>query len=203
MNKFMKRVVRSSIITSVLLATLGVLLIIESETTVISISYILGSVLVLFGTIGIIDYIRKLKTELKSELDLLYATVTIILGVLIILHPKAIASIIPFVLGLIIIINSSTKLNYAFQLKSQANQLWKSTLVVSIFTTLCGLLLMFNPFTGAVLLTRIVGVIILVYALLDIISSLIIRKNVIKIQKALDEPTTNEAEVVEEKDKEE
>ena len=62
---------------------------------------------------------------------------------------------------------------------------------------------MFNPFTGAVLLTRIVGVIILVYALLDIISSLIIRKNVIKIQKALDEPTTNEAEVVEEKDKEE
>ena len=203
MNKFMKRVVRSSIITSVLLATLGVLLIIESETTVISISYILGSVLVLFGTIGIIDYIRKLKTELKSELDLLYATVTIILGVLIILHPKAIASIIPFVLGLIIIINSSTKLNYAFQLKSQDNQLWKSTLVVSIFTTLCGLLLMFNPFTGAVLLTRIVGVIILVYALLDIISSLIIRKNVIKIQKALDEPTTNEAEVVEEKDKEE
>ena len=129
--------------------------------------------------------------------------VIIILGVLIILHPKAIASIIPFVLGLIIIINSSTKLNYAFQLKSQANQLWKSTLVVSIFTTLCGLLLMFSPFTGAVLLTRIVGVIILVYALLDIISSLIIRKNVIKIQKALDEPTTNEAEVVEEKDKEE
>lgn len=203
MNKFMKRVVRSSIITSVLLATLGVLLIIESETTVISISYILGSALVLFGTIGIIDYIRKLKTELKSELDLLYATVTIILGVLIILHPKAIASIIPFVLGLIIIINSSTKLNYAFQLKSQSNQLWKSTLVVSIFTTLCGLLLMFNPFTGAVLLTRIVGVIILVYALLDIISSLVIRKNVIKIQKALDESTTNEAEVVEEKNKEE
>ena len=203
MNKFMKRVVRSSIITSVLLATLGVLLIIESETTVISISYILGSALVLFGTIGIIDYIRKLKTELKSELDLLYATVTIILGVLIILHPKAIASIIPFVLGLIIIINSSTKLNYAFQLKSQSNQLWKSTLVVSIFTTLCGLLLMFNPFTGAVLLTRIVGAIILVYALLDIISSLVIRKNVIKIQKALDESTTNEAEVVEEKNKEE
>ena len=203
MNIFMKRVVRSSIITSVLLATLGVLLIIESETTVISISYIVGSALVLFGCIGIIDYIRKVKTELKSELDLLYATVTIILGVLIILHPKAIASIIPFVLGLIIIINSSTKLNYAFQLKSQDNKLWKSTLVVSLLTTLCGLLLMFNPFTGAILLTRIVGVIILVYALLDIVSSLIIRKNVIKIQKALDEPTTSEAEVVEEKNKEE
>ena len=62
---------------------------------------------------------------------------------------------------------------------------------------------MFNPFTGAVLLTRIVGAIILVYALLDIISSLVIRKNVIKIQKALDESTTNEAEVVEEKNKEE
>jgi uncharacterized membrane protein HdeD (DUF308 family) len=203
MNKFMKRVVRSSIITSILLATLGILLIIESETTVIVISYIIGSVLVLLGTFGIIDYIRKVKTELKSELDLLYALVTIILGVLIILNPKAIASVIPFVLGIIIIVNSSTKLNYAFQLKSQDNQLWKSTLVVSILTTLCGIVLLFNPFAGAVLLARIVGVIILVYALLDIISSLIIRNNVIKIQKALDETTTKEAEVVEEEENKE
>ena len=142
-----KKVVRSSIITSVLLAILGILLIIASEETVIAISYIIGGVLVLLGAFGVIDYIRKLKTELKSELDLVYAIVTIILGVLVITHPKAIASVIPFVLGVIIIINSSSKLNYAFQLKNQDNDLWKSTLVVSLLTTICGLILIFNPFS--------------------------------------------------------
>ncbi len=205
MTVFMKKVVRSSIITSVLLAILGILLIIASEETVIAISYIIGGVLVLLGAFGVIDYIRKLKTELKSELDLVYAIVTIILGVLVITHPKAIASVIPFVLGVIIIINSSSKLNYAFQLKNQDNDLWKSTLVVSLLTTICGLILIFNPFTAATLFTRIVGIIILVYAVLDIISSLTIRKNIIKLHNALEENinTTSEAEVIEEETKEE
>lgn len=200
MSGFMKGIVRSSIITSALLAILGILLIIASEETIIAISYIVGGALVLLGAIGIIDYLRKLKTELKSELDLLYATGTIILGILIILHPKAIASIIPTVLGIIIIINSSTKLNYAFQLKNQDNDLWKSTLVVSLLTTICGLVLMFNPFAAATLITRIVGIIILLYAILDIISSITIRKNIAKLHISIEENTsvTNEAEVVEE-----
>ena len=204
MSSFMKRVIRSSIITSVLLAILGILLIVASEETVISISYIIGGALVLLGAIGIIDYLRKIKTDLKSELDLVYAIVTIILGVLIIMHPKAIGSVIPFVLGIIIIINSSTKLNYAFQLKSKDNSLWKSTLLVSLLTTICGLILIFNPFTAATLIARIVGIIILVYAILDIISSLTIRSNIIKLHNALEENTiTNEAEVIEEEEKEE
>jgi len=205
MSDFMKRIIRSSIISAILLAVLGILLIIKSEETIISISYIVGGALVLLGAIGIIDYIRKLKTELKSELDLVYAIVTIILGVLIIMHPKAIASVIPFVLGIIIIINSSTKLNYSLQLKKQNHDLWKTTLVVSLLTTICGLVLIFNPFQAASLITRIVGIIILVYAILDIISSLTIRKNINKIHSALEENAnvTAEAEVVEEKEKKE
>ncbi len=204
MSSFMKKVIRSSIITSLLLMILGILLIISSDATIISISYIIGGALVLLGCIGIIDYLRKLRTELKTELDFIYGTVTIILGVLIILHPRAIASIIPFVLGVIIIFNSSSKVHYAFQLKSQNNELWKSTLVMSLLTTICGLLLIFNPYTGAIAITKIVGVIIVLYALLDIVSSLTIRSNIIKIHNALEESTeeveTNEAEVVEEKE---
>ncbi|MBQ6477140.1 MAG: DUF308 domain-containing protein [Bacilli bacterium] len=205
MSDFMKRVIRSSIISALLLAALGVLLIIKSEETVISISYIVGGALVLLGAIGIIDYIRKLRTELKSELDLVYATVTIILGVLIIMHPKAIGSIIPFVLGIIIIINSSTKLNYALQLKKQDHNLWKSTLLVSLLTTICGLVLIFNPFQAASLITRIVGIIILIYAILDIVSSLTIRKNINKIHNAIEENVnvTNEAEVIDEEENKE
>ena len=205
MSSFMKKVIRSSIITSLLLMILGILLIISSDATIISISYIIGGALVLLGCIGIIDYLRKLRTELKTELDFIYGTVTIILGVLIILHPRAIASIIPFVLGVIIIFNSSSKVHYAFQLKSQNNELWKSTLVMSLLTTICGLLLIFNPYTGAIAITKIVGVIIVLYALLDIVSSLTIRSNIIKMHNVLEEATeeikeTNEAEVVEEKE---
>ena len=121
------------------------------------------------------------------------------------MHPKAIGSIIPFVLGIIIIINSSTKLNYALQLKKQDHNLWKSTLLVSLLTTICGLVLIFNPFQAASLITRIVGIIILIYAILDIVSSLTIRKNINKIHNAIEENVnvTNEAEVIDEEENKE
>ena len=66
MNIFMKKVFRSSMITSIFLLILGLLLIIASEATIISISYIIGSILVLLGVIGIINYIRKYNTEDKN-----------------------------------------------------------------------------------------------------------------------------------------
>ena len=206
MNIFMKKVFRSSLITSIFLFILGLLLIIASEATIISISYIIGSILVLLGVIGIINYIRMFSSENKNELDFIYGLVTVVLGLLIISNPRAIASVIPFILGLLIIITSAAKLNYAFQLKSDDNDLWKSTLLLSILTTILGIVLLFDPFSGAIAITKLVGGIILAYAVLDIISSLTIRRNVKNFQKAIenivDENVTVEAEVISEKEEE-
>ena len=204
MSSLMKKIFKSSLITSIVLFILGLLLIIASETTIISISYIIGSVLVLLGVIGIINYVRKYNTEDKNELDFVYGIVTVILGLLIISNPKAIAAVIPFILGIGIVLSSAAKLNYAFQLKSSENDLWKSTLFISVLTTILGIVLIFNPFEGAVVITKLVGGIILAYSILDITSSLTIRKNVLKIHKAIEEVATNntiaEAEVIDEKE---
>ena len=97
MNEIMKKFFKSAILTSLVLVILGILLVMFSDETIIAISYFIGGVLVLIGVVGIIDYIRKIKTNYKSELDLIYALVTIILGVLIITNPKSIATIINYV----------------------------------------------------------------------------------------------------------
>lgn len=202
MNSFTKKGFTSSIITSIILAVLGILLIVATEATIISISYIIGGVLILLGFFGLVDYIRKIDTELKTGVDLVYGVVTVILGVLIVMNPKAIASIINYVLGIIIVISSAVKLNYAIQLKGNNNSLWKSTIIFSLITTICGLILIFKPFTGAIVATKIIGAIVLIYAILNIISTFTIRKEVLRLHKALtdanNEKITREAEVVEE-----
>ena len=207
MSTFMKKIFRSSILTSLSLFILGVLLLVASEATIISISYIIGSIFVLLGVFGIIRYIRTFNSSDRNELDLIYGIVTVMLGLLVISNPKAIAGIIPFILGIIIIISSAAKLHYAFQLKSDQNDLWKSTLIISILTTICGIILLFNPFAGAVVITKLVGSIIVVYSVLDIISSITIRNNVVKIHREIENivngNVTAEAEVVSEKDEEE
>ena len=79
-------------------------------------------------------------------MDIVYGIVTILLGILSIKNHETIASIIPFVLGIGIIISSSTKLQCAFELKSKNNPQWKMTMLVSIISVACGVILLFNPF---------------------------------------------------------
>ena len=199
MESLMKKFFRSSMMTSIVLLVLGFMLIFKSEATIISISYIIGAILVAIGVLAIIKFIKNTNNVSKNELDIVYGVVTIILGILIITNPEAIASIIPIVLGISIIISSATKLQYAFELKANENRLWKTTMVISVISTICGIILLFNPFKGAVMFTKIVGIFIVVYAVLDLISTITIKRNVTIIHEAI-EGTITDAEIIEEKE---
>lgn len=202
MEKLMKKFFRSSLITSIILIALGLLLIFQSEMTIMSISYVIGGILVAIGVLAIIKFIQNTNNISKSELDIVYGIVSIILGIVVIRNPKAIASIIPAILGISIIISSATKLQYAFELKSGGNHLWKITMFISIISTLCGVVLLFNPFKAIAYFTKVVGIFIVIYALLDMVSTYTIKRNVKIFHKTI-EKDIMEAQVVKEEDSEE
>lgn len=200
MERFMKKFLRSSIITSIVLIILGFLLIYQSENTIMTISYIIGGILIAIGVLALIRYVRDGESPAqRNELDIVYGIVTVIFGIIIIKNYQAVASIIPAVLGIAIIISSAGKLNYAFQLKSDENRLWKTTMVISIISTLCGVILLFNPFKAAIGIMKIIGIFIITYAVLDIISTFAIKSSVTKIRKVMEE-TITDAEIVSEND---
>lgn len=198
----MKNLLKSSIVTSILLLTLGILLVFESEATIYTISYIVGAILICAGAYALIRFFTNSKKTTNSiiGLDVLYGIVTIILGGLIIKNPGAIGSLLPIVLGIAIIVSSANKIQYAFSLKNGDNDLWKTTMVISIVGTICGVVLLFNPFAGAVLIMRIVGIFIIIYAILDAVSTFIIKKNVEEFRNVISSTKVEEADIVEEKE---
>ena len=203
MENIMTKLLKSSIWSSIALVVLGFLLIFYSEVTIISISYVIGGILIAIGVIALIKYISNINKDIKNEIDIVYGIGTIILGIIVISNPKAIASIIPFVLGVLIVINSTAKIDYSFRLKKNQNNLWISTLVVSLVALVCGVLLIFNPFAGAEFITKIIGIILVVYAVLDIISTIRISKELketfgkTKEDKKKLKDSIQEAEVIE------
>lgn len=202
MEKIMKKFFRSSLITAILLIALGILLICQSEATIITISYVLGGVIIALGVLAAIKFFQNIKQH-KGELDLVYGIISVVLGIIIIKNPEAIASIMPMVLGVCIIISSSSKLQYAFELKANNNNLWKTTMVISIISTVCGLVLLFNPFKAIAYFTKVVGIFIIIYAILDLVSTYTIRRNVKLFQKSIEEGITEaivvKEEIIEEK----
>ena len=197
METLMKKFFRSSLISSITLLIIGILLILQSEITIITISYIIGTLLIALGAIAIIKFIKNINNIAREDLDIVYGTVTIILGVIVLYNPEAIASIIPIIIGIGIVISSATKLQYAIELKDNLNGQWKTTLIFSIVSAICGVVLICNPFKGAVIIMQIIGGVIVAYSILDIISTITIKKNVSAIHQAID-GTINDAEVVNE-----
>ena len=203
MENIMTKLLKSSIWSSIALVILGLLLIFYSEVTIISISYVIGGILIAIGVIALIKYISNINKDIKNEIDIVYGIGTIILGIIVISNPKAIASIIPFVLGVLIVINSTAKIDYSFRLKKNKNSLWISTLVVALIALICGVLLIFNPFAGAEFITKIIGAILVIYAILDIVSTIRISKELketfgkAKEEKKKLKDSIQEAEIVE------
>jgi uncharacterized membrane protein HdeD (DUF308 family) len=203
MEKLMKKFFRSSIITSLFLIALGLLLIFQSDAVIYSISYIIGGILIAIGVLAIIKFIQNTNNEQKAELDIVYGIVSVILGIVVIKNPQAIASIIPAILGISIVISSATKLQYAFELKANGNNLWKTTMVISIISTLCGIVLLFNPFKALSSFTKVVGIFIVIYAVLDMISTFTIKRNVKIFQQTMKSEIAEALVIKEEIDEEE
>lgn len=179
-----KKIFVSSIISSVVLFVVGLFLVIRPESTLSLISYILGGILVIIGTTSLVNYYKDKKSV--STFELIYGVISLIAGLVLILNPKALASLIPFVIGVWILISSLIKLKYIWDLNDTKNKSWTTSLVITIIMLVLGIVLIFNPFEGAVMITRMIGIFVIIYAVLDIVQSSIIKKSVKEIKKVIE-----------------
>ena len=182
-----KRLFRMSIFTSIFFIALGLFLVIKPDTTITAISYIIGGIIMVTGITFLIKYFSNREQYGLFSGDLIFGVLSIVIGLVLILNPTALAKVIPFIIGVWILISSVTKIEYSMQLKSIDNRAWVYTMIIAIITFSWGLLLIFDPFGGAMAITQIIGIFILVYAILDFIEIFIIRKNLKDIKKEVKE----------------
>ena len=182
-----KRLFRMSIFTSIFFIALGLFLVIKPDTTITAISYIIGGIIMVTGITFLIKYFSNREQYGLFSGDLIFGVLSIVIGLVLILNPTALAKVIPFIIGVWILISSVTKIEYSMQLKSIDNRAWVYTMIIAIITFIWGLLLIFDPFGGAMAITQIIGIFILLYAILDFIEIFIIRKNLKDIKKEVKE----------------
>jgi len=198
LKKDFNKVFTTSIFTSVVFIALGVFLLVRPDTIIRIISNIIGIIILLLGAFSLGKYFSI--KEKKVDYNLIYGTICMIIGLVIILNPNALATLIPFVLGFWIIINSIVKIQYSLDLKAHNNKAYVPTLVIGLLTLVWGLILIFNPFGGAVAVTQLIGIFIIVYSILDMTDSVILHKNVKDISKSVKKSIKRAKKVIEEED---
>ena len=176
MEKFINSILKSSFISSSILFVLGLLLFLKSDDTIVAISYLIGGTIIVLGVIALIKFLRSDKTVVNS-FDIVYGIITIVFGIFIISNPTLVATVIPFIIGAWVLIKSSIKITYSMELKSVNSPIWKSALITSIISALVGVLMIFNPFRTSVVVFKIIGAAILVYAIMDIVSTIQLKRS--------------------------
>ena len=203
-----KRIMMPSVISSCLLLLLGLFLFFKSGATLMAISYFIGAILMAIGIIAIVRFIRNSNRDVFNQLNIVYGVISIIAGIFLITMPEAIGSAIPIIVGIIIIISSSMKIQQALILKNLDNRYFLASLITALICLVCGVIILFNPFKSAVVVTKIIGLFIAIYAILDLVNTLILRKsNSISVEISTDvkgkRRKTKEAKVIKEVEQEE
>lgn len=182
----LKKVFNISIISSLLLFLFGLVLAVNAEGFIKSITVAIGVVLLLIGVFPVIDYFRYRKEGLGASVGLISGIFSIVCGLMLLINEDLLMILIPVFIGVWMIINGINKIQVSFEIKDLGEKSWIITFIYSILIIVLGGYFIVNPISGATTVTSFIGIILCIYAVLDIIDCIIIKVKVKSFKKNLD-----------------
>ena len=180
-----KKLMIISFITSILFLGIGITLLFFTKLSLDILSYVMATVLILNGACNVIDDYKQFKLFFFFD-GFTSGLISVILGIIVLSNPNYFTILIPIIIGIWFIINSTFKLRMSLALRDSNNKNWVSAYLLSILTIVSGLCLIFNPQFGALTLTKIIGSITIIYSICDIFGSIIFIKNIKSIAKVFE-----------------
>ncbi len=186
----LKKIRWDMITTSVICILLGAVLIFFPKAVNEMIAYVIAAAMFVISIIEFYNYFKKnVKTDFYRN-DLVYAVVTLVIGIVMLAKRDAIISLIPMVLGALIIISGVKKLQNALDLIRLEMNGWKSVLALSVINIIFGIVMVVCAFQTATAITILIGVGLVYSGITDLFA--IIR--VSHIAKSIDKATGKSAE---------
>lgn len=182
MKETLKRIKADVIVSALLCVALGVVIFIWPTKTIDIFCRVLAVGLIVLGAVDLVSYfLDKLLHPFSGILGL----IVLLVGVWIFLKPASVVSLIPIVIGVILVIHGIQDLKLAIEAKGNIYEKWWIMLIIALVSLVLGVLCIVNAFGMVKLATQIIGI-ALVY---DGISDLWIVNRTVHAAKAAKEET--------------
>lgn len=157
MRKLLKQVKWQTMLTSLLYIVLGIVTFAVPETMVRTLGYMVGILLILVGAVSMICYLLRETSRNYDRNDFGYGLVGIAVGVVFLYKVEWIASLIPVILGILVLASGCVKLQHVIDMKRMECGNWIAVLILAVINVIFGAVLVLNPFDTVILLFRLVG----------------------------------------------
>ena len=152
-----KKMRMSSIITALLCMFIGIVMIVFPGKSLDVICQVFGIVLIAGGAACVFFFLQDVHA-LPNVMTLIGGVVFIAIGIWIFTRPSGLATVIPFIAGIVIVINGIFNCAQTMELGRAKYNRWWVSLILSLLTIGLGIVLIINPFGTASAIARIIGI---------------------------------------------
>ena len=159
---FMKSIIQDMkhnyFINAVIMVILGIVFVIWPHILGVMLCYLLGGALIVMGVFQLISFLRGERLGFYNKFVMMMGIVLVLLGIWICAQPRIVLSIIPVVVGIIVLIHGLMDIQYTLDIKKAGSEKWWIALIAAALTLIVGLLLVLNPFTAYEITMVLLGV---------------------------------------------
>ena len=148
---------RNNVALSILMVVLGLVLFIWPGKTLTLAARILGIALLIGAVVSGLTWYRERDKFSASYTSLAIAILCLVAGLIVLIAPKGVVSLLPKLIGLFILINGVINLAQAMELRNAGQEKWTSSLVMAILTILLGAFLVFFAFSAMKVAVMVIG----------------------------------------------
>lgn len=134
------------------------------DTTLTTLAYIIGAMVLVIGIVEIILFFTTVGL-FGGGAFLADGIITTILGIIMLSNERVVAGFLPFIFAMWFIYEGISELSMAISAGKMKIPYWWVLLITSIFEIIFGMLAFFNPVGGAIYLTVLLGVFLLVHGI--------------------------------------
>lgn len=174
MEEFLKKTGWTSIITSVVTAIIGIIIIGNPMVTMKIVAYALGLIFIAFGVVKLISYFVAKGTYDFYNYEMIYGILAIIIGIITIFYSQTIGTIFRIIIGIWILYSGLMRLGLVSKLKKLEINEWKYALVIAVLILICGIYVLLRAETIGIA----IGIAVLIYSIMDIAEGIIFLRNV-------------------------
>lgn len=172
MREILIRIKNLSLITIAAGFIIGIILLVRPDESVEFISILCGATVIMLGVGAWISYFTKFRSTFLAILG----TLAVVAGIILCVKYRSIISAVLFLFGIFVLVGGVVDLVSALEARKNDLKSWIISVVMAVITIVLGLLVIINPFNSVMALTRILGAGLIVYAVMDLITFIQIRK---------------------------
>ena len=124
---------------------LGLVFLFWPELSLMTLCYAFGILTIVYGIVHLIGYFVRDRLISVFRYDLVIGIIAVALGIMMLIRPQYIVSILPILLGIFIILSSIMKIQNAIDLKRVDYPRWWLILVFALISIALGAILIWQP----------------------------------------------------------